>query len=74
MTPKLTGKPVHEQLVGSHILIYDIHDLEKTFCSTMYLTLGIEGLALMLLLVRTVDSNETVGFALGVGKLDAECT
>ena len=74
MTQKLTRKPVHDQLVGSHILVYSICDLEKTSRSTMYVTLGIQGFTLMLLLVRTVDSNETICFALGISELDAECT
>ena len=70
--PKLTSKPVEDKLVGSHILAYGIHDLEKTLCSTLDVTLGIQGFTLMLLLICVVNPNETIGFALRVGKLDAE--
>jgi len=38
----------------------------------MYATLGIQGFALMLLLMCMVDLNDTIGFALSVGELDAE--
>jgi len=38
----------------------------------MYATLGIQEFALVLLLVCIVDPNDTTGFALGIGKLDAE--
>lgn len=37
--------------VGSHILVYGIHDLETTFCSTLYATLGIQASTLMFLLI-----------------------
>ena len=74
MRPKLAGKPAHDEPVGFHILIYGIPELEKTFRSTAYVTLGIQELALMLMLVCTVDPNETVCFALGVGKPDEEST
>ena len=38
----------------------------------MYATLSIQGFTLMLLLVCTVDPNETVGFELRLGKLVTE--
>ena len=67
MTPKLTNNEFGDYLVGSksHIFVYDVRQLEKTFRSTLYATLGIQGGALMLLLVRMIDP-------LGVGKLDTE--
>jgi len=74
MRPKLTGKPTHDQLVVSHILVYIVRDPEKTFRSSVYATLGIQGFASVFLLMRMVDSNETISFALGVGKLDEEHT
>ena len=36
------------------------------------MTLGIQELALVLLLVCIIDPKDTIGFALGVDKLDAE--
>ena len=72
--PKLTGKPIKDELVGAHILVCGVRDLGKTFRGTMYATLGIQGFTLMLLLVCTVNSNETISFALGVSKLDEKCT
>ena len=69
MTPKLTGKPVKDELVASHILVQGIRNLEKRLCSITYATLSIQGFTLMLLLVCTVDPNE---FVLGLSQLDAE--
>jgi len=51
--------------------MYCIRELEKTFRSTLYAAMGVEGFALMHLLECIVD---TVGFALSVDQLDAECT
>ena len=72
MTLKLTSKPVKDELVVSHLLVYGVHDLEKTFRSSLCATLGIQRFALVLLLVSTVDPDETAGFALRVSKLDME--
>jgi len=60
MTPKLTSKPVEDDPIDSHIIIYGIHELEKTLRSTLYATLGKQGFALMPLLVYMVDPSEPI--------------
>ena len=39
-TPKLTGKPVEDELVGHHVVVRGIRELEETFRSALYATLG----------------------------------
>ena len=67
--PKPTCKPVYDELVGSHTLVRGIRELEDTLRSTLYATLGIQGFALMLLLLCTVH---VICSPLSVGKLSAE--
>ena len=66
---KLTSKPIRDKPVAYDIRIYGVRNLEKRLCSIMYTTLSIQGFALMLLFVYTVDPDE---FVLRLGKLDAE--
>ena len=62
---KRTGKPVHNQLVGSHLLIHGIRHLEKRHRSINYPAIGTQSFTLMFLLVRMKELDK-------VGILDVE--
>ena len=55
---KRTGKPVHEQLVGSHLLTHGIRDLEKRHRSVNYAAMGIQDFTLMFLFMRMKELDE----------------
>lgn len=72
VAPGLTRDPVYYQLVGSDLLAHGVYDLGKRHCTIDYAAVGIQGVALMFLLVHMKDLDEAIRCTLGVGTLDTE--